>query len=90
MTRQKNEILKKIDEIERDIEIDRQLACGMAPPGAYDSMYQQIDDLWDELARLRRYESKEALLFDKRGMLGRGKQENIHKPRKKKTETSGK
>ena len=64
MTRQKKEILRQIDEIERDIEIDWQLAFGMAPPGAYDSMYQQIDELWDELARLRHYESKEAMLFD--------------------------
>lgn len=83
MTRQKKEILRQIDEIERDIDIDQQLAYGMAPPGAYDSMYQQIDELWDELARLRRYESKEALLFDERGMPGCGKQDENRKSRKK-------
>ena len=83
MTRQKKEILKKIDEIERDIEIDQQLAFGMAPPGAYDSMYQQIDELWDTFARLRRYESKEAMFLDERGMPGRGKQDENRKSRKK-------
>ena len=83
MTRQKKEILRQIDEIERDIEIDRQLAFGMAPPGAYDSMYQQIDDLWDELARLSNYESKEAMFFDERGMPGRGNQDDTRKSRKK-------
>ena len=83
MTRQKKEILRQIDEIERDIDIDQQLAFGMAPSGAYDSMYQQIDELWDKLARLRRYESKEAMLFDERGMPGCGKQDENRKSRKK-------
>ena len=83
MTRQKKEILKKIDEIERDIEIDQQLAFGMVPPGAYDSMYQQIDELWDKLARLSRYESKEAMFFDERGIPGRGKQENCQRSHNK-------
>ena len=83
MTRQKKEILRQIDEIERDIEIDQQLAFGMAPPGAYDRMYQQIDELWDKLARLSRYQSKEAMLFDERGMPGRGKQDENRKSRKK-------
>ena len=81
MTRQKKEILRQIDEIERDIEIDRQLAFGMASPGAYDSMYQQINELWDELARLRRYELKEAMFFDERGMPGHGKQDKNRKSR---------
>ena len=83
MTRQKKEILRQIDEIERDIDIDQQLAYGMAPPGAYDSIYQQIDELWDKLARLSRFESKEAMFLDERGMLGRGKQDENRKSRKK-------
>ena len=82
MTRQKKEILRQIDEIERDIEIDQQLAYGMAPPGAYDSMYQQIDELWDKLARLSHYESPEAMFHDERHRPKYREQED-HKPHKK-------
>ena len=55
MTRQKKEILKKIDEIERFIEVDMQLGCGFAPVHFYDPLYEQIHELQEELARLSHY-----------------------------------
>lgn len=56
MTRQKKEILKKIEEIENFIAADEELGCGFAPAGFYTPLYEQIDALWDEIARLRHYE----------------------------------
>ena len=67
MTRQKKEILKKIDEIERFIEVDMQLGCGFAPVHFYDPLYEQIYSLQEELAKLSHYESVEEMLYDERG-----------------------
>ena len=57
MTRQKKEIIRKINEIDREIQIDRELGCGYAPIGFYDRLYDEIYKLQDELARLRGYEN---------------------------------
>ena len=67
MTRQKKEIVKKIDEMERWIAVDEELGCGFAPAGAYDGMYQEIYRLQEELARLQHYASVEDMLYDTRG-----------------------
>ena len=56
MTRQKKELIKKIDKMTEWIDIDIQLGCGYAPAGAYDKMYQEIGKLENELARLRHFE----------------------------------
>ena len=61
MTREKKEILKKIEQIEVAIQVDQELGCGMAPAGAYDSMYAEIARLWKKLANLRGYETAEAM-----------------------------
>lgn len=53
MTRQKKELLRKIHEIHMYIEVDEELGCGFAPPGAYDEAYAAIDALLNELAHLR-------------------------------------
>ena len=50
MTRQKKEVIKKIDDLEQWIEVDVELGCGFAPVGAYDETYREIDRLREELA----------------------------------------
>ena len=70
MTRQKKEILRKIDEIECFIAADEELGCGFAPAGAYDSLYEEEDRLWEELAHLRNYPDAIAMQMDPRGIAG--------------------
>jgi len=67
MTRQKKEIIKKIDEMQTWIAIDEELGCGFAPPNAYAGMERKIYRLQEELARLQHYNSVEDMLFDTRG-----------------------
>ena len=67
MTRQKKEIIRKIDEMEQWIAVDEELGCGFAPAGAYDEMYKEIYRLQEELARLQPYASVEDMLYDTRG-----------------------
>lgn len=55
MTRQKKEIIKKIESIQRAIYVDEELGFGMAPAGAYDKFYQMLSDLEEELAHLMHY-----------------------------------
>lgn len=50
MQRQRKEIIKKIEEINEAIHVDMELGCGFAPPGAYDSMYEEMDRLDSMLA----------------------------------------
>ena len=69
MNRQKQELLKKIDELETWIAVDTELGCGFAPPGAYDGMYQEIYGLQEKLAHLRHYKTVEDMLYDVRGQL---------------------
>ena len=66
MTLQKKELIKKINEIEEYIAVDRELSCGCAPTGAYDDLYEEIWRLSDELARLSHYESAEEMMNDNR------------------------
>ncbi len=70
MTRQKKELIKKIDEIERFIAVDTELGCGFAPAGAYDALYEQIYELNRQLAELSHYNSVEEMLFDDRAYRG--------------------
>ena len=66
MTRQKKEIIKKIDNLEQWIEVDVELGCGFAPAGAYDETYREIDRLREELAQLQHYANVEDMLYDTR------------------------
>ena len=68
-TRQKKELLKKIEEMETWIAIDEEMGCGFAPPGAYDDMYKEIYQLQEKLAQLRHYKSVEEMLYDERGQM---------------------
>ena len=63
MTREKKEIIKRLDAIEEFIAVDEALGCGCAPAGAYDELYAEMYSLRDRLARLRGFSSYEAM-FD--------------------------
>lgn len=67
MTRQKKEIIKKIDEIHNFIAADEELGAGFAPAGFYDPLYDQIYKLETELAHLSHYASAEEMMMDPRG-----------------------
>ena len=69
MTRQKKEILKQIDQMERFVETDLQLGFGVAPAGAFDQVYEEIYKLQEELAGLRHYASTEEMFRDTRGQV---------------------
>ena len=69
MTRQKKEIIKRIDYLGDMIEADMELGCGFAPEGAYDSTYEEIDRLYEELAHLRGYKDGMEMQMDERGQI---------------------
>ena len=69
MTRQKKEIMKKIEEAQIAIEVDRELGCGFAPANAYEETEKYIWGLYEELARLSHYDSVEAMFYDTRGCM---------------------
>ncbi|MBQ7543302.1 MAG: hypothetical protein IJT44_13535 [Clostridia bacterium] len=66
MTREKKEILKKIEAKETGLAADMTMGCGFAPPNAYDDVYREIDSLWDRLARLRGYKDAGEMEHDPR------------------------
>ncbi len=69
MTRQKKEILKRIDYLDRMMLADIELGCGFAPEGAYESTEREIDELYAELAHLRHYPDQNAMMYDERGQI---------------------
>lgn len=68
MTRQKTEIINKIQEIEEWIAVDNELGCGFAPSDFYSPLYEQIHELEEQLAKLRHYANAEDMYLDKRYM----------------------
>jgi hypothetical protein len=68
MTRQKREIMRKMEEIENFIRVDGELGCGFAPAGFYDELDEQIWNLGEELARLSHFDSYMDYLMDDRGL----------------------
>ncbi|MDO4167965.1 MAG: hypothetical protein Q4D32_11240 [Eubacteriales bacterium] len=66
MTRQKKEILKKIEEIRMAILVDIELGFGYVPVGGHDRMYSEMYQLKDELAQLRHYADAEEMNSDPR------------------------
>ena len=67
MTRQKKEIIRKIEEIHRFIEADMELGCGFAPVDFYKPLEEQTGQLLDELAHLRHYSNSMEMMHDERG-----------------------
>jgi len=72
MTRQKKEIIKKIDFLQLGMEMDNMMGCGL-PPAVYEAREREIYSLWEELARLQHYNSVEDMLFDTRGCENAGR-----------------
>lgn len=68
MTRQKKEILRKMDEINEFIAVDEQLGCGFAPAGFYRDLEEKLWSLGEELARLCHFDSYMDYLMDDRGL----------------------
>jgi len=66
MTRQKKEIIKKIDDLYAWMTVDEELGCGFAPQGAYAETEREIYELQEELAHLQHYASVEEMFFDSR------------------------
>ena len=64
MTRHKQHLIQKINDLEAEIEIDRQLSFSCAPANAYAEIEAEIYRLWEELAHLRHYESAETMFRD--------------------------
>lgn len=67
MTRQKKEIIKKVDEMQEWIAADEELGCGFAPVGAYADTEREIRRLLEKLAHLQHYACVEDMLYDTRG-----------------------
>ncbi len=68
MTRQKKEILKRIEQMDNWIAADIELGCGFYNPDAYADMYEKMDKLYEQLAHLRHYNSAEEMSLDERGL----------------------
>lgn len=70
MTRQKKELIRRMDEIEGFIEADIELGCGFYPEGAYSEMEEEHSRLYEELAHLRGYPDGMTMMMDPRGLTG--------------------
>ena len=70
MTRQKKELIRKIDEIENFIAADSALGCGFAPADFYRPLEEEAYSLQEELAHLSHYDSVESMIYDTRGCTG--------------------
>ena len=66
MTRQKKELIKRINEIREFIEADEELGCGFCP--VKHPMERRLESLEDQLAKLSHYESAEEMDNDDRYM----------------------
>ena len=69
MTRQKKELIRKIDEIENFISVDTELGCGFAPADFYQPLEEEAYRLQTELAHLQHYPDAESMFYDPRGMV---------------------
>ena len=67
MTRQKKEILKKIDELEGFMSAEIELGCGFTPNDFLKPIEMQIYCLQEQLASLQHYDSVTDMMFDMRG-----------------------
>ena len=70
MTRQKKELIKRIDQIEAFISADSALGAGFAPAGFYEPLEQEAYRLQEQLAHLSHYSSVEEMIYDTRGCTG--------------------
>ena len=68
MTRQKKELIKKIEDIHFQIWAEEKLGCGFTPAGAFEPYYRKIDKLEEQLAHLRGYRDVMEMYTDTRYM----------------------
>ena len=68
MTRQKKELIRKIDDIQNFIAADDALGCGFAPADFYRGLEEEAWELEEQLARLRGYRDANAMMMDTRGL----------------------
>ena len=66
MTRQKKELIKKIEAVQFEIWAEEKLGCGFTPAGAFAPYYKKIDKYEEELAHLRGYSSVMDMYMDTR------------------------
>lgn len=66
MTRQKKEIIKKVERVQLGMEMDDLMGCGL-PTAVCETREKEIYTLWEQLARLQHYASVEDMLYDTRG-----------------------
>jgi len=66
MTRQKKEIIKKIEYEQLGMEMDDLMGDGL-PPAVFEAREQELYSLWEQLARLQHYACVEDMLYDMRG-----------------------
>ena len=71
MTRQKKELIRRIDDIQNFIAADDALGCGFAPPDFYRGLEQEAWALEEQLARLRGYRDANAMLSGKEQKLNK-------------------
>lgn len=68
MTREKKEILKKLDEIDRAMAIEEEMGCGFTPASYFEEMEQKYSyPLLERLSVLQHYNSVEEMMYDIRG-----------------------
>lgn len=67
MTRQKKELVKKIEEIEMFMRAEEEMGCGFTPVDWFKPLEEQIYKLQEQLAKLSHYNSVEDMLYDNRG-----------------------
>ena len=70
MTRQKKEIIRRIDKIEAFISADSALGAGFAPADFYRPLEEEAYRLQEELAHLSHYSTVEEMIYDTRGCEG--------------------
>lgn len=67
MTREKKEILKKIEYLDRMKEIELEVGCGFFVDEIMDNFWKQEEPLFERLRILRHYDSIDSMFFDERG-----------------------
>lgn len=68
MTREKKEILKKIDQINMAMAAEEEMGCGFTPAEYFETMEREyLYPLYERLRRLQHYDSIEDMMYDSRG-----------------------
>lgn len=69
MTREKREIIRRIDDLQFEMEIESQLNFGNLPEDGFEPYMREIHSLEERLSKLRHYDSVEDMYFDTRGFV---------------------